>query len=92
MSQTPGFADHAAPKMKTVGWSPKALFAAAAAVVVPLLLQGAVALVELLAANPALYDGLPAPAQYVISVVVTGLGVLLAARKAGPGTVVESSE
>lgn len=89
MAQIPGVPDHAAPKLKTVGWSPKALFAAAAAVVVPLLLQGAAALVELLAANPQLLDGLPAPAQWAISVVVTGLGVLLAARKAGPGTVVE---
>jgi hypothetical protein len=77
--------------VKTVGWSPKALFAAAAAVVLPFLLQGLAALVELLASNPALFDGLPAPVQFAISVVVTGLGVLLAARRAGPGTVVEDS-
>lgn len=87
MANIDGQADHAAPALQTVGWSPKALFAAGAAIVVPVLLQLLVALVEMLAANPALFDGLPVPVQYAISVVVTGAGVLLAARKASPGDV-----
>lgn len=79
--------EHATPP-RTVGWSPKALWAAATAAVLPFLLQGAAALLELLTANPALLDGLPEPVKWGISVIVTGLGVLYAARKAGPGNVV----
>jgi hypothetical protein len=87
MANIDGQPDHAAPP-RTVGWSPKALWATAAAIVVPFLLQGVAALVEAIAANPGLFDGLPAPVQFGISVVVTGLGVLLAARQAGPGNVI----
>lgn len=89
MAQIDGQADHAAPRQVTVGWSPKALFGALAAVLAPLALQAAAAIVEAVSANPALFDGLPAPVVWGINVVVSGLGALLAARKASPGNVVE---
>lgn len=88
---TPGFPDHAKPAMRTVGWSPKALFGALAAVLAPLALQALAAIVEAVSANPALFDGLPAPVVWSVNVVVSGLGALLAARKASPGTVVQDS-
>jgi hypothetical protein len=77
--------------MKTVGWSPKALFGALAAVLAPLALAAVVAIVEVVSANPTLFDGLPGPVTFAINVVVSGVGALLAARKASPGNVVEGT-
>jgi hypothetical protein len=77
--------------MKTVGWSPKALFGALAAVLAPIALVAVAAVVETVSANPALFDGLPAPVTFAINVVVSGVGALLAARQASPGVVVEDS-
>jgi hypothetical protein len=87
----PGFPDHAAPPLRTIGWSPKALFGALAAVLAPVLVQLLGQLVETLSSNPALFDGLPPLAVLAINVVVSGVGALLAARKAPPGTVVHDS-
>lgn len=82
-----GQADHAAPIVQTQGWSPKALFATLAAVVVPLVLQGIVLLIEALSANPTLFDGLSPTAKGIISTVITAAGVLAAAYGAKPGNV-----
>lgn len=87
--QTPGVPDHAAAP-RTVGWSPKALWALVASILAPLGLQAVAAIVEAVSANPTLFDGLPAGAVWTINLVVTSLGVLLAARQAGPGTVVNA--
>jgi hypothetical protein len=91
MANIDGQPDHAAPPMRTVGWSPKALFGALAAVLAPLALAAVAAIVEVVSANPTLFDGLPAPVTFAINVVVSGLGALFAARKASPGTVVQDS-
>lgn len=87
MANIEGQADHAAPSVKTEGWSPKALFATLAAVVVPLVLQGIVLLIEAVSANPALFDGLSPTAKGIISTVITAAGVLTAAYSAKPGSV-----
>lgn len=84
--QTPGVPDHAR-KLETVGWSPKAVWATITAVVIPLAVTGAAALIEAFSANPQLFDGLPGWLRLVISAAITGAGVLLAAYKAGPGNV-----
>lgn len=90
MPNIEGVADHAAPKQVTVGWSPKALYGALAAVLSPLAVQAVAAVVEAVSANPALFDGLPGPVVFAINVVVSGVGALLAARQAGPGVVVDA--
>ena len=57
----------------------------------PLALQALAAIVEAVSANPSLFDGLPAGVVWTINLVVTAAGVLIAGRKASPGTVVHDS-
>ena len=91
MAQLDGVADHAAPKLKTVGWSPKALGATIAAFVAAVLVPAAADLVELVIGQPELFAGLPGWVQVGISALLTALAALLAAHRASPGDVVPDS-
>lgn len=85
---TPGVPGHASPRQVTVGWSPKALWGALVAVLAPAALNALALIVEVLAGNPALLDGLPTPVVVFINIIVSGIGALLAARAASPGRVI----
>jgi hypothetical protein len=75
------------PQPRTVGWSPKAVWATVAAFAVSVLVPGALATIEYVSANPDLLSGLPPWARVGALGVLVALGTLLAARKASPGVV-----
>jgi hypothetical protein len=85
MADTPGVADHAAPKHETVGLSPKAI----ASTVVAALVGVLVTVLNAVSENPDLLGGLPVWLQSLILVLVPPLVTWLAAYQAPPGTVVE---
>jgi len=82
---TPGFADHAAPAAKTVGWSPKMLAATAATTLVGIV----VAILNALQEDPAMFGALPTWLQSLLLVVIPPLLAGFASYQAGPGEVVK---
>lgn len=81
--QTPGVPDHAAPTVKTVGWSPKMIAATAATTLVGVV----VALLNALQADPSLFGDLPTWAQSLLLVVIPPVLAGFASYSAGPGEV-----
>lgn len=77
---------------ETQGISPKAVFATLAALVAPLLVEAAVAIVKVLTDNPTVFDGLPPWARFAATTLLTALSVALAAYRGRPGVVVPTDE
>ena len=81
--QTPGVPDHAAPAVRTEGFSPKMVAATAATTLVGVV----VALLNALQADPNLFGDLPTVWQSVILVVVPPVLAGFASYSASPGNV-----
>jgi hypothetical protein len=80
---TPGFADHAAPSVQTVGWSPKMI----TATVMTTLLGIVVAILNALQADPDLFGDLPTELQSLLLVVIPPILTGIATYTAAPGNV-----
>lgn len=84
--QTPGVPDHAAPTVKTVGWSPKMI----APTVVTTLVGVVVALLNAVAADASMLGGLHPVLQFVILTAIPPVLAGFAAYQASPGNVTVS--
>jgi hypothetical protein len=85
VAQIDGQPDHAAPRLKTDGVSPKAIVSTVIAALVGVL----VAALNAVQADPSLLGPLPTWVQGVILAVVPAAITFLSAYRAGPGNVVE---
>lgn len=84
---TPGYPDHAAPTVQTVGVSPKMVAATVTTTVIGIV----IAVLNALQADPSLLGGLPTVAQSLLLVLVPPLLAGLATYQAGPGNVTISN-
>jgi hypothetical protein len=84
---TPGYPDHAAPAVKTVGWSPKMVTATAVTTVIGIV----VAILNALQADPALFGDLPTPVQSLLLVIIPPILAGFATYQASPGNVTVSA-
>lgn len=84
---TPGVPDHAAPSVKTVGWSPKMVTATAVTTLIGIV----VAILNALQADPSLFGDLPTPVQSLLLVVIPPILAGFATYQASPGAVTISA-
>jgi hypothetical protein len=83
MVDTPGAPDRAAPAVRTVGLSPKTVWATAAGTLVGVV----VAVLNAVQDNPSLLGGLPTWAQSLLLIIIPPLLTGLAGYQASPGDV-----